>query len=314
MRSYLTKNCPIKRGKTKHRTMNSDSKTNNFDQFYQSIYPNNWSELKESLLEQERQMIRSCFGATPPKSSNYIAGQPLFDKSLGELVQSKNQQGLRQYYVMDPASYFCAQFLRAAPGESILDMCAAPGGKTLIILENLGKTGELWANEISKQRRERLTQVIKDYVPMENRPQVFVKGKDGLKYGLDFPKKFDRVLVDAPCSSERHVLKKPNELEKWGPKRTKKLAGIQYGLLCSAALACKPGGTIVYSTCSLSPLENDGVVEKFLKKKSEQVELVIEKHEYFKSTKYGLISLPLDFNIGPIYMTKFLKKTESNLE
>lgn len=284
------------------------TKTLNFDEFYQGLYPEIWHQLKEALLADERQMIRNCFGAPQINTQQTIANQPLYESSLGELSHSKNSDHLRQYYIMDPASYYCAHFLGAKTGEVVLDMCAAPGGKSLIILENLGTSGQLWANEISKSRRDRLTQVIRDYVPQSLRELVFVKGKDGLQYGIQFPRQFDRVLVDAPCSSERHVLKNPEELKKWGPKRTKKLAGIQYGLLCSAALACKPGGTIVYSTCSLSPMENDGVVEKILKKKGDQVELVQETHQYFSPTKYGLISLPHEHKIGPIYMAKFLKK------
>ena len=122
------------------------------------------------------------------------------------------------------------------------------------------------------------------------------------------PDTFDRVLLDAPCSSERHVLKNENELAKWGPKRTKKLATIQYGLLCSALLSCKPGGTIVYSTCSLSPLENDNIIEKLLKKKGDQVELSNLPVDYFDQTEFGQISLPHRHKIGPIYMARLKKK------
>lgn len=286
--------------------MKQKNKKLSFDEYYSNLYPENWETVKEALLAAENQMIRACFNASPASTTEKILDFPKFSSELSALPHKRDSENLKNYYVMDPASYICASQLEIEPSDKVLDMCAAPGGKTLILAESLAG-GELWSNEISPSRRDRLKQVIIDYIPKETRSHVFIKGKDGLKYGINFPDEFDKILLDAPCSSERHVLKDPKELETWGPKRTKKLAGIQYGLLCSALLACKSGGEIVYSTCSLSPLENDGVIEKLLNKKGDQVEVITKEVEYFEKTKYGNISLPHQFGIGPIYFCKLKK-------
>lgn len=286
--------------------MKQKNKKLSFDDYYTEIYPDNWKEVKEALLAAENQMIRACFDAPAAQTSEKILDFPKFSAELASLPHKRDKKNLKNYYVMDPASFICASQLNISPGDKVLDMCAAPGGKTLILAESLAG-GELWSNEISPTRRDRLKQVIIDYVPKDIREHVFIKGKDGLKYGINFPEEFDKILLDAPCSSERHVLKDPKELESWGPKRTKKLAGIQYGLLCSALLACKSGGEIVYSTCSLSPLENDGVIEKLLSKKGDQVEVILNDVGFFEKTKFGNISLPHQFGIGPIYFCKLKK-------
>ena len=84
---------------------------------------------------------------------------------------------------------------------------------------------------------------------------------------------FDAVLVDAPCSSERHLLHDPQEMATWTPKRTKQNAKRQLDILLQAIFAARPGGRLLYSTCSISPVENDDVVEKLLKKRGEVVEV-----------------------------------------
>lgn len=152
--------------------------------------------------------------------------------------------------------------------------------------------------------------MVRDHVPNERRNQIFVKGKDGIRYGLVSPDTFDAILVDAPCSGEKHLIKSPQELEKWSEKRTKRLAQKQYGLLCSALLAAKSGATIVYSTCSISPYENDGVIQKLLEKKGDSVELAtgIEAVPGAEKTEFGYLFLPDNMGIGPMYFSKLIKK------
>lgn len=272
-----------------------------FDQYYRDIYGEKWDDLKSALLLPEQQMIRSCFGSPRAESPEQIHGFPLHSEQTKGIDYEKNEQGLKTYYIMDPASYLSSIELPISKNDFVLDMCAAPGGKSLILLEQL-QEGKLWVNEISAARRERLKSVIRDYTPKTLREHVFIKGKDGIRYGIQNPEEFDKVLLDAPCSSERHVLKSPAELSKWSPKRTKKLAQIQYGLLCSALLACKKGGIILYSTCSISPLENDGVIAKLIHKKGGQFSLLHdEEKKGFYKTDHGYFTTPLENQIGPIY-------------
>ena len=130
---------------------------------------------------------------------------------------------------------------------------------------------------------------------------------------MSYPDTFDKILVDAPCSGERHLIQKTKELEKWSLNRTKRLAKTQYGLLCSALLSLKPGGYILYSTCSISPMENDDVIERLLTKKSTDVELasIDETHDFVEKTNFGYIVLPDKTQAGPLYFT-LLKKLSSD--
>jgi 5-methylcytosine rRNA methyltransferase NSUN4 len=233
----------------------------------------------------------------------------LFSDQIKNQQDLRSENGLLAEYVMDPASIEAAQALEVKPGEQVLDMCAAPGGKTLILAENLflqsrntkaqDMTGTLIANELSAARRERLTKVIQQYVPREVRQNIFVKGLDAVKYGQRYKETFDKILLDAPCSGERHLLQNASELEKWSASRSRRLSMLQFSLLSSAWFALKPGGRIVYSTCSIEPQENDGVIEKLVKKRSAKV--LESKILDAEKTKYGTVFLPDRVGFGPIY-------------
>jgi 16S rRNA C967 or C1407 C5-methylase (RsmB/RsmF family) len=205
---------------------------------------------------------------------------------------------------MDPASVIVARALEVKNGDRVLDMCAAPGGKTLILAEALKNQGEIFANDLSPERRDRLKKVIQQYKPPNNRDRVWVTGKDVLQFGLREPSSFDKVLLDAPCSGERHVLENKKAQEEWSPRRGENLATRQYALLCAALLAVKPGGRIVYSTCSINPAENDGVIDKLLRKKKDAAKVIpVETHELGEKTSHGCIFLPDQCGFGPLYYT-----------
>ena len=96
-------------------------------------------------------------------------------------------------------------------GDRVLDMCAAPGGKSLLLAEAMGDAGRLVANELSPTRRAKLKTILEDCLPGEQRKHIQVTGHDATRWGLHEPDHYDRVLLDAPCSSERHVLGKEKE-------------------------------------------------------------------------------------------------------
>jgi 16S rRNA C967 or C1407 C5-methylase (RsmB/RsmF family) len=192
----------------------------------------------------------------------------------------------------------------------VLDACAAPGGKTLILLEELGARGSLVANELSQARRHRLREVIEHHVPSELRNRVEVTGFDANRFGLKRPKEFDRVLLDAPCSSEAHLLEADPLQKDWKESRTRQLAIRQYSLLCSALLTLKVGGTLVYSTCSISPLENDGVVGRLLTRKADQVRIDPDTADLvdLEKTEHGYQIFPDRFpGVGPIYLSRLVR-------
>ena len=281
-----------------------------FDEYYSSIYNSRWPILKEALLKNDLKVKKPVFQKF---SSNLNTDEIL---QLEKWKKGDELPG-SDSYIMDPASIIAASSLKIPLDGHILDMCAAPGGKSLVLLERLiNSDGILWSNEISAARRDKLKNVIRTYIPEIFREKIFIKGKDGVRYGLMHPDFFDAILLDAPCSGERHLLHEQKELDKWSIKRTKRLAKTQYALLCSALLSVKPGGNIIYSTCSLSPLENDDVIERLLTKKQNDVELneINFNDPRIEKTKYGHIILPDKSNFGPIYFASLQKRIMRNLK
>ena len=281
-------------------SMNNKKQT--FDEYFSQIYQNRWPNLKKSLSFHQ-QIMRSCFGQPTPTAKSQRLGFPCYDPDI------HFQDRTKDFYVMDPASAICAQSLDISEGDFVLDMCAAPGGKSLILLEKL-RSGILWSNEISSARRMKLKSVIQQHVPKDLRKNIFIKGKDGMKYGLQFSETFDKVLVDAPCSGEKHLIQNSKEAQKWSLKRTQRLSKTQFGLLCSAILATKPGGSILYSTCSISPLENDGVIGRAIERKSNLIELDLPDLNIpsIERTEFGYLFLPDYSQAGPIYFSRLKKK------
>lgn len=256
----------------------------NFEKFFSEVYGPRWGRLLLSLQADEHQVRRP-------------------NRFADSFESERANNGLLTHYIMDPASIAAARALDVQAGDRVLDMCAAPGGKTLILAEALRERGELIANELSEARRERLKKVIQQYVSRDTRERVWISGKDGGKFALTEKDGFDRILVDAPCSGERHLLQNKKELAEWSRSRSEKLAQRQYALLTAALLACKPGGRIVYSTCSISPLENDGVIDKLLKKKDgfSVVAAALPGLPGAELTRHGVQIFPDLCEAGPIY-------------
>ena len=229
-------------------------------------------------------------------------------KGEGRAVKLQFGDGLEPYY-LDEASVFAAKCLSVAPGMDVLDMCAAPGGKTLVLASMLQGEGSLQSNDRSPDRKTRLSHVIENSLPSEWRSVVKVTGYDGMKFGLHKKECYDRILLDAPCSSDRHVLNSPSHLEVWSVKRVKRLSVEQGALLASAVDALRPGGELVYGTCALSPLENDAVVVKILKKRPAMRSVRIENiPEGADRTELGVHILPdRACGCGPIYCAKLMK-------
>lgn len=280
-----------------------------FDQYYEKIYQERWASLKAALLADTKQVARLNAFISEDLKSKYQAES--FCEFLPNSFWAKghsperSSDDLLDFYVLDPASVLVAQALEVKPGDRVLDMCAAPGGKTLVLFEGLRGEGELIANDLSPDRRERLKKVIHQYIPREQRNHLWIKGQDAVQFGLKDPGSFDRILLDAPCSGEKHLLENEKAFQEWSPRRSEHLATRQYSLLASALLALKPGGRIVYSTCTLSPQENDGVVGKLLKKKKQQVKLMTPTLPILgaEQTEFGISFLPDRLGFGPLYFS-----------
>ncbi len=161
--------------------------------------------------------------------------------------------------IQDAASQLDVLALDPQPGDRVLDMCAAPGGKTFAMAARMENRGSITACDVYEQR---LGLIDKDAVRLGARI-VTTKRSDGTVAEPAFTGKFDRVLVDAPCSGMGVIRRKP-EIRYKAAAEVAKLPAIQRAILTNAAQALKTGGSMVYSTCSIMEDENEGVVRDFL--------------------------------------------------
>ena len=150
--------------------------------------------------------------------------------------------------------------LNPEPGEIILDLCASPGSKTTQICEHMGDSGAVVANEIISGRVNTLVSNIQRHSCKSS----LVVQHDGRHIPMVPMEGYDRVLIDAPCTGSGTTRKNPDVWRKWIPTAGLSLHELQYNLLKRGIAVTKPGGRIVYSTCSLDPVENEAVVSRIL--------------------------------------------------
>lgn len=164
------------------------------------------------------------------------------------------------FYVQDLGSILVASFLNPRENSSLLDLCAAPGGKTTHLAELMNNTGEIMACDKSQGK----TKLIQENAKRLGVKNIETRVNDARVLNKEFIDKFDYVLVDAPCSGTGLYRKKPDI--KWNKdlEDIKSLAEIQLEILDKAKDYVKDGGELLYSTCSLSKIENEDVVNKFL--------------------------------------------------
>ncbi|MEM9414760.1 MAG: RsmB/NOP family class I SAM-dependent RNA methyltransferase [Planctomycetota bacterium] len=173
-------------------------------------------------------------------------------------------------YIQGIASMLAPLALDARPGESVLDLCAAPGGKTLMLAAMMENTGTLNAVEPGK------TRFFKLRANLERGGAAMVKTyhTDGRSVGRKTPGRFDKVLVDAPCAGEAmFTTRDPASYRDWSAKKVQRCARVQKALLRSALESVRPGGTVLYCTCSMSVAENEQVVAHTLGKLGDAVAL-----------------------------------------
>jgi NOL1/NOP2/sun family putative RNA methylase len=164
---------------------------------------------------------------------------------------------LGHLYIQDLSSMLPPLVLDPQPGSAILDMCAAPGSKTTQLAALLQGGGTIAANDSSRRRLRTLIGNLKRM----GTPNVVVFNLFGEQLGNLYFERFDGVLLDPPCSALGTLHKNPEVLSWWGPERSRKLALNQRNLLHSGLKALKPGGRLVYSTCTLTPEENEAILQ-----------------------------------------------------
>nr|XP_021335728.1 5-methylcytosine rRNA methyltransferase NSUN4 isoform X1 [Danio rerio]CAX12676.1 novel protein similar to H.sapiens NSUN4, NOL1/NOP2/Sun domain family, member 4 (NSUN4, zgc:101708) [Danio rerio] len=232
-----------------------------------------------------------------------------------------DSSGILGYYLLDAASVLPVLALDVRPGQTVLDLCAAPGGKTLALLQ-AHSVNHLWANDLSVSRTGRLRKILQSYVPKEflDEENIHITCIDGRELGMREEKSFDRVLVDVPCTTDRHsaVVEENNIFKRSRTKERQKLPLLQIQLLVAGIQAARQGGLIVYSTCSLSQLQNECVVQQAISVAQEELGITVQVQDLrwftqrFSDTFHfapqlsvGELVLPhLCANFGPIYMCK----------
>ena len=199
------------------------------------------------------QRTRKCLLSRKPLDLECV---PWFKDAylIGESFEKKDE------FIFDPVSLVPCLALDPKKDDKLLDMCAAPGTKTFIMSFLTENEAYITANDISAFRVKRLKGIVNKYSL-----SVEVLNQSGRKIDGNF----DKILLDAPCSGEGMVNKKEKLFEHWSEKRLRLLAKKQKKLISHAFSLLNPGGTLVYSTCTFEPEENEEVVDFLLKKHPE---------------------------------------------
>lgn len=194
-----------------------------------------------------------------PESVPWEARGFYYNKELAFGKHPYHEAGL--YYIQEPSAMAPVHFLDAQPGERILDLCAAPGGKSTQIADSMKGRGILVTNEINRDRAKILSLNI-ERMGIGN---AVVLSEDSSRLSEVFEGYFDRILVDAPCSGEGMFRKNESALSEWSLDNVRNCAQRQREILDNAAKMLLPGGRLVYSTCTFSPEENEQTIAHFLK-------------------------------------------------
>lgn len=176
---------------------------------------------------------------------------------------------LGYFYVQSLASLLPPLLLKPRPGERVLDLAAAPGSKTTQMSEMMENRGVIVANDID---RKRLRALANNVDRMGSLNVVITEG-DGTRFGTTHPGYFHRVLLDAPCSALGTLHENREILRWWSFRKVRRLVGLQRKLILAAWDALAPGGVMVYSTCTLTPDENEEIVTHLLRSR-EGVEIL----------------------------------------
>lgn len=187
------------------------------------------------------------------------------------------------YYLQEASAMLPAEVLPIEEGDIVLDACAAPGGKSLKLLDKLNNTGLLVSNDISISRANALLRNI-ERAGFSN---YYVIAKDIIELEEHFPKYFDKILLDAPCSGEGMFRKDKALIESWKERDSEYFSPIQRRLIQACINMLKDGGKLVYSTCTFDVREDEEIIQYALDNNSNLKLLPIEKYDGFKDANDG---------------------------
>jgi NOL1/NOP2/sun family putative RNA methylase len=231
-------------------------------------------------ISMEDFLNKNIFETTPIP---WIDNGAYYDGALRPAKHPYYYAGL--YYLQEPSAMTPANRLEIHPGDRVLDLCAAPGGKTTELGAKLGGTGVLFTNDISNSR----AQALLKNVELFGIGNAVVSSEAPFKLAKKLPEFFDKILIDAPCSGEGMFRKDPAVMRAWTEKSNDTFAALQREIVDEAAKMLKPGGKLLYSTCTFSPKENEERVSEILEQHPEFHLISIEGYPGFGEglTQYG---------------------------
>ena len=240
-------------------------------------FPHGWIEQLRPLLgdqlpdflrtlnQQPLRGIRMRKNAPPPPDAGERVpwGTDAYYLPLDSDAGARPAHEAGAYYIQEPSAMIPAAVLRPLPGERVLDLCAAPGGKSTQLAAMMAGKGTLVCNEPVPGRAQVLSRNL-ERMGVKNAVAVCALPEE---LSTRWPEFFDKILVDAPCSGEGMFRRHPETREEWTAASPAGCAGRQAHILRHAALMLRPGGRLAYSTCTFNAVENEGVIEGFLKER-----------------------------------------------
>ncbi|KAH9578806.1 SAM-dependent methyltransferase RsmB/NOP2-type [Trypanosoma melophagium] len=328
---------PPKKGKNGRNSTTGSKRGVSFEKFFTSVYGARWPTLRKSMTASTPKKVvlwnRFCQLPFEKAMANM---KRVDDKSLlqvfcaesDELLNSPQPQlhqiiddfNVRAHHLIDYTSALIVEQLEVTAFNKVLDMCAGSGENTITIAQSLSVDGVLIANETKSDRYVRLQRHIREYVPPNFVPVTITRRDAQTWYS---PSTYHRVLVDVPCTCEGRIMQQhkrqwgtiPMSPQLWSEEKSRAMSTTQRTLLLRGIEACLPGGRIVYSTRSISPVENDDVVEFVLRRKRGTVEVQKITMTVGEATNYGWMVLPdTTGGIGPMYCCVMQKVSDTRVE
>ena len=292
----------------------------------ESDYYTKYQEFKQVL---PFDIIQTGLYAYPEKLNAFVHPYGVFDHFE---APKRLYDGPFNYFCLDAASLLPVLMLNLQKGDHLLDLCSGPGGKSVAAMQTLNP-GRIVCNDIEPSRLKKVKYAMNSYLLDKYNDQLGLEiiqfsRRDGLLCGEVYQEQFDKVLCDVPCYTDRHALfdNETNIFKAHLIRERVRMPELQANLLVSAIQCLKPGGEVVYSTCTLSPMQNDSVISLALKKIWEETKIDVAICDLSKTilpfrtflnfsnnpriVKYGQQILPkIGQNFGPMYFAKIKRLT-----
>ncbi|MBQ1252547.1 MAG: 16S rRNA (cytosine(967)-C(5))-methyltransferase RsmB, partial [Firmicutes bacterium] len=266
--------------------------------------------LRVNTLRTDRESLKKLLAEKGIEVSNGELSPDALKTEKGADLKHSALEWNDLYTVQEESSQLVAKILDPAKDSSVLDMCAAPGGKTTHIAQLMDNTGRIVASDMYEHKIE----LIRQNAERLGITNITAEVKDATEWGKECPESFDHVLLDAPCSGFGVIHRRLDSLLHKEKGDSESLAKLQQQLLDSAYRALKPGGTMVYSTCTLSDAENKNNVQWFLENYRDMKSVPFDNliagltEEEKEDAKNGYLELlPYVHHTDGFFIAKFVK-------